>query len=333
MTWLLTGGAGYIGSHVLEELQQNGSDVVVVDDLSTGLEARVPANVPAYYVPIQKAEAIEEILREHEVTGVIHFAAKKAVGESVENPMYYYEENVGGLAALLRAMEQAGTRNIVFSSSAAVYGQPESDLVTESSPLAPESPYGHTKVAGEWMVRAASISRAASENPLSYSLLRYFNVAGAASPRLGDTTVANLVPMVFRALSQDQAPQVFGDDYPTPDGTCIRDYIHVVDLAHAHVVAAQACEDAAPGEFTTEYNVGTGKGSSVLEVLDMVRDVTGIEFDPDHVARRAGDPAVVVADPTKINSELSWVAQRDLRDMVESAWESWQAHHPQASAE
>lgn len=325
MTWLLTGGAGYIGSHVLEELQATGTDVVVVDDLSTGVEARVPEGVPAYYVPVQKTEAIEEILRDHEIAGVIHFAAKKAVGESVENPMYYYEENVGGLGSLLRAMEQAGTRNMVFSSSAAVYGQPDNAQVTEDTPLVPESPYGQTKVAGEWMVRAASQSRKDSEHPLSYSLLRYFNVAGAASPRLGDTSVANLIPLVFRALSKDQAPKVFGNDYPTPDGTCIRDYIHVVDLAQAHVVAAQACEDSAPGEFASEYNVGTGTGSSVIEVMDMVRDVTGIEFDPRIVARRPGDPAALVADPTKINSELSWVAQQDLRAMVESAWEAWQA--------
>lgn len=324
MTWLLTGGAGYIGSHVLEELQANGTDVVVVDDLSTGLESRVPEGVPAYYVPVQKTEALEEILREHKVTGVIHFAAKKAVGESVENPMYYYEENVGGLSSLLRAMEQAGTRNMVFSSSAAVYGQPDNPEVKEDSPLVPESPYGETKAAGEWMVRASSVSRANSENPLSYSLLRYFNVAGAKSPRLGDTSVANLIPLVFRALSQHEKPKVFGDDYPTADGTCIRDYIHVVDLAQAHVMAAGACESAAPGAFQTEYNVGTGKGSSVLEVMDEVRNVTGVDFEHEVTPRRPGDPAALVADPTKINTELSWKAQYDLQDMVASAWEAWQ---------
>lgn len=324
MTWLLTGGAGYIGSHVLEQLQASGSEVVVVDDLSTGLESRVPEGVSAYYVPVQKTEVVEEILRDHDVTGVIHFAAKKAVGESVERPMYYYEENVGGLASLLRAMDQAGTRNMVFSSSAAVYGEPDVGEVAEDAPLIPESPYGETKVAGEWMVRASARSRKGSVNPLSYSLLRYFNVAGAASPRFGDTSVANLIPLVFRALSQGEVPQVFGNDYPTPDGTCIRDYIHVVDLAQAHVVAAQACEKAIPGGFTTEYNVGTGQGSSVLEVLDMVREVTEIDFDPKIVSRRAGDPAKLVANPHKINSELGWVATHELRDMVASAWQAWQ---------
>ncbi len=327
MTWLLTGGAGYIGSHVLEELQAGGTDVVVVDDLSTGLESRVPDGVPAYYVPVQKTEAIEEILREHKVTGVIHFAAKKAVGESVENPMYYYEENVGGLASLLRAMEQAGTRNMVFSSSAAVYGQPDNPEVSEDSPLVPESPYGETKAAGEWMVRASAVSRAQSENPLSYSLLRYFNVAGAKSPTLGDTSVANLIPLVFRALSEGQKPKVFGDDYSTPDGTCIRDYIHVVDLAQAHVVAAQACEAASPGGFGAAYNIGTGTGSSVLEVLDEVRAVTGNDFEHEITPRRPGDPAALVADPTKIKTELGWSAQHDLADMVSSAWEAWQAQH------
>lgn len=323
MTWMLTGGAGYIGSHVLEELQLSGSEVVVVDNLSTGLETRVPDGVPAYYVPVQETKAIERILRDHEVTGVIHFAAKKAVGESVANPLYYYEENVGGLTSLLRAMQQTGTRNMVFSSSAAVYGQPDNAEVSEDSPLLPESPYGETKVVGEWLVRASAQARADSRDPLSFSLLRYFNVAGAGSPELGDTSVANLIPLVFRALSQDQRPQVFGDDYPTQDGTCIRDYIHVVDLAQAHVVAAQACESAAPGEFGREYNVGTGTGSSVLEVMEVVREVTGIKFQPELVDRRAGDPAALVADPTKINRELQWVAQKDLREMVESAWNSW----------
>jgi len=317
-TWLLTGGAGYIGAHVIESLRTSGREVVVLDDLSTGLLRKVPTGVPFVQANIADRAAVAATLRDHDITGVVHLAAKKAVGESVERPEYYYRENVDGMLSLLEAMADAGTGCLVYSSSAAVYGTPAQEFVTEDAPLAPESPYGQTKVIGEWMTR-----NAAAKRDLSWISLRYFNVAGAASPDLGDTSVFNLIPMVFRALAQQQRPQVFGADYPTPDGSCIRDYIHVADLSDAHVAAAAACEADRVGEV---YNVGRGQGVSVFEVMDMVAEVVGFDIEPEVSGRRAGDPAQLVATVAKIGAELGWSARYDLREMVSSAWRAWNAN-------
>jgi UDP-glucose 4-epimerase len=316
-TWLLTGGAGYIGAHVLRSLQASGRKVVVLDDLSTGLERKVPEGVPLIRANVADRQAVESALRDHEVTGVVHLAAKKAVGESVERPEYYYRENVDGMLSLLEAMSAAGTRCFVYSSSAAVYGAPAAEFVAEDAVRVPESPYGQTKVIGEWMTANAAVNR-----DLSWVSLRYFNVAGASSPDLGDTSVFNLIPMVFRALSQGRRPQVFGDDYPTPDGSCIRDYIHVADLADAHVVAAARSEEKTIG---TAYNVGRGRGVSVFEVMAVVSEVIGTDVGAEVGPRRAGDPAQLVARADKIREDLGWTATKDLRDMVASAWEAWNA--------
>jgi UDP-glucose 4-epimerase len=316
-TWLVTGGAGYIGSHVVRSLQASGRDVVVLDDFSMGLKRRVPEGVPVVEADVHDAAALAHTFRHHTIDGVIHLAAKKAAGESVGIPLYYYRENVDGLLSVLEAMEGTGVRRMVFSSSAAVYGTPDVNPVTEDALLRPESPYGETKVIGEWLVRDAGVAW-----NLSWSALRYFNVAGAAGDELGDNSVNNLIPMVFRALAEGRRPQVFGDDYPTPDGTCIRDYIHVQDLADAHVAAAARLET---GTRTDVFNVGRGQGASVREVMDTISAVIGRDVDAEVVGRRAGDPPATWAATAKVESELGWRASLDLGQMVASAWSAWQA--------
>ncbi|MGH8969952.1 MAG: UDP-glucose 4-epimerase GalE [Actinomycetes bacterium] len=317
MTWLLTGGAGYIGSHIARALGQAGMDVVVLDDLSSGFRENVADGVPFVEATLLDTAAVARALRDHDVTGVVHLAAKKAVGESVEKPLMYWQQNVEGTRSLLEACTDVGVERVLFSSSAAVYGTPDLDLVTEDAPPRPINPYGETKLIGEWMLR--DLARATK---IGWVSLRYFNVAGAGAPDLGDRGVFNLIPLVFRALSSGVPPQVFGADYPTPDGTCVRDYIHVVDLADAHVTAARALE---AGPQAATYNVGRGEGASVKEVLDVVRAVTGRDFEAEVVDRRPGDPARLVAAVDAIERDLGWTADRDLRDMVSSAWEAWQS--------
>jgi UDP-glucose 4-epimerase len=317
-SWLVTGGAGYIGAHVVRALLDEGESVVVIDDLSTGEAGRTP-EAAFVNASILDEDVVRTTLKDHSVQGIVHIAAKKQVGESVENPLFYYRENVAGLVSLLRAAVDVGVDAFVFSSSAATYGLPETAEVTEDSPLVPISPYGESKVIGEWLSR--DVAAVTSMRAIS---LRYFNVAGAMSPELGDPGVFNLIPLVFQALSRGEPPQVFGDDYPTPDGTCIRDYIHVGDIADAHVAALRHLANGGP---SATYNIGRGEGVSVLEVLRMVEDVTGIPVQPRVVARRPGDPAHVVAVVDRIRSELGWQARYDLRDMVESAWTAWVARH------
>ncbi|MEU3343424.1 UDP-glucose 4-epimerase GalE [Streptomyces sp. NPDC006700] len=323
MTWLITGGAGYIGAHVVHAMTEAGERAVVYDDLSTGFAERVPRGVPLVEGSTLDGDRVARALAEHEVTGVVHLAAKKQVGESVEQPLLYYRHNVEGLRILLEAVTAAGVGSFVFSSSAAVYGMPDVDLVTEETPCVPMSPYGETKLAGEWLVRATG--RATG---LSTASLRYFNVAGAANPGLADVGVFNLVPMVFERLTEDKPPLVFGDDYPTPDGTCIRDYIHVADLAEAHVAAARALRSS-PGRDLT-LNIGRGEGVSVREMIDTINAVTGYDRPPTVVPRRPGDPARVVASADRITMELGWKARRDLRDMISTAWQGWLHHHPRS---
>jgi UDP-glucose 4-epimerase len=320
MTWLVTGGAGYIGAHVVRALLQDGAKVVVLDDLSTGDGSRVDADAAFVEGSVLDRGAVRDLLRQHAVTGVVHIAAKKRVGESMADPLLYYRENVEGLIALLDSCRDQGVEKVVFSSSAATYGLPDVDLVDEDTPGVPLSPYGESKLIGEWVLRHCE--RAYGMRAMN---LRYFNVAGAATPELGDTGVFNLIPMVFERLQAGERPRVFGGDYPTPDGTCIRDYVHVADIADAHLAAARALEDGAVG---ATYNIGRGEGSSVLDVLRVIGEVTGRDTTPDVVDRRPGDPARIVAAVDRIRGGLGFTAARDLRAMVESAWAGWQLRHP-----
>ncbi|NXY96326.1 UDP-glucose 4-epimerase GalE [Streptomyces sp. BR123] len=323
MTFLITGGAGYIGSHVVRAMQLAGERVVVLDDLSTGNEDRVPEGVPLVIGSVLDRLVLDKTIREHKITGVVHLAGKKQVGESVEKPLYYYHENVEGLQVLLGAVAEAGVRNFLFSSSASVYGMPDVDLVTEETPCAPLSPYGETKLAGEWLVRAAG-----KAHGISTACLRYFNVAGAARPELADTGVFNLVPMVFQRFDEGEGARIFGDDYPTPDGTCIRDYIHVEDLAEAHVAAARKLGEWAAAEDYRDLtvNIGRGEGVSVREMARLLNEGTGHDFEPVVVPRRPGDPAKVVASADRIHAELGWKAKHDVREMITSAWAGWEAN-------
>ncbi len=320
MTWLVTGGAGYIGAHVVRALVEDGATAVVLDDLSTGDAARVDPGAAFVAGSVLDRDLVVRVLREHDVRGVVHIAAKKQVGESVADPLLYYRENVAGLVSLLEGCRAQGVDRFVFSSSAATYGLPDVDLVDEDTPGVPLSPYGESKLVGEWLLRDC-----ATAYDLRVMSMRYFNVAGAASRELGDPGVFNLIPLVFQALAAGRKPKVFGGDYPTPDGTCIRDYVHVADIAAAHLAAARALESGLPG---ATYNIGRGEGSSVLDVLRVVGEVTGTDTAYDVVDRRPGDPARVVAAVDRIREGLGFTAKRDLRDMVASAWAGWQASHP-----
>ncbi|MFF7153471.1 UDP-glucose 4-epimerase GalE [Streptomyces sp. NPDC008139] len=323
MTWMITGGAGYIGSHVVRALVADGQQVVVVDDLSTGDPERLPAGVPLVRGTVLDRALLDRTLSEHDVQGIVHIAAKKQVAESVERPLWYYRENVEGLRTVLEAAVEARVQRFVLSSSAAVYGMPDVDLVTEQTPCEPMSPYGETKLAGEWLVTA--VGRA---HGMATASLRYFNVAGAAAPELGDPGIFNLVPMVFDRLSRGQTPLIFGDDYPTPDGTCIRDYIHVEDIASAHVAAARRLTEDSKAALV--LNIGRGEGVSVAEMVGIIQEISGhTGIAPEVTARRPGDPARVVASADAIGRELGWKAVYDVREMVASAWAGWQLRHPE----
>lgn len=319
MSWLVTGGAGYIGTHVVDRMQAAGHEVVVLDDLSTGDAARV-GDAPLVEGSILDGGLVASVLRRHGVRGVVHVAGKKQAGESVEQPLHYWRENVAGMVSLLEACREAGVEQFVFSSSCSVYGMPDADLVTERTPRAPMSPYGETKLAGEQVLAAC-----ASAYGIRSAVLRYFNVAGAERPERGDVGVYNLIPMVFERLDAGLRPRVFGADYDTPDGTCIRDYVHVADIARAHVLCAEALD---AGSGSTVYNIGRGHGSSVLEVLEVIGETTGEDVSPEVVARRPGDPARIVGSAELARRELGFVAQHDLRSMVESAWAGWRLQHP-----
>lgn len=318
MAWLVTGGAGYIGAHVVRAFQAEGIDVVVLDDLSSGHAEFVPAEVPFVRGTLLDGDLVTRTLGRHAISGVVHVAGFKYAGVSVQRPLHTYQQNVTATATLLAAMQQAGVGNIVFSSSAAVYGTPHTDLVTEATPKNPESPYGESKLIGEWLLRDQE--RATG---LKHTSLRYFNVVGSGVPELSDTSPHNLFPLVFDALLEGRTPRINGEDYATPDGTCVRDYIHVADLAVSHAAAARRLESGQPIEAV--YNLGSGEGVSVRQIMDTVSDVTGIDFTPEIGPRRAGDPDRIVASGALATRDLQWRMRHSLDQMVRSAWESRQA--------
>jgi UDP-glucose 4-epimerase len=317
MTWLITGGAGYIGSHIVAAATRAGMKTVVIDDLSTGMRDRIPAETVFYHADIADRNVLQQILREHEITGVVHLAARKQVGESVQDPYGYWECNVGRMQVLLEELTSANVRSVVFSSSAAVYGSPVGGgELDEEAFCLPINPYGATKLAGELLVD--SLTQAGKIDCLS---LRYFNVAGAENAVLADRLALNLIPIALTKNDAGVDLPVFGTDYETPDGTCIRDYVHVVDLAEAHVAAMQHLAKGAVGH--TRLNIGTGKGSSVLEIVSGLEKVMGSKIAWSDAGRRAGDPAGLVAKVSKANEVLHWSAKHDLNDILQSAWDAW----------
>ena len=325
MTWLITGGAGYIGAHVVESTLAGGREVVVLDDLSSGIAERLNSSVPLIRTSLQSKAGINRVFEDANIAGVVHLAAKKRVGESVDRPDYYWQENVVGLQNLIEAMKNHDVKNFVFSSSAAVYGKPNfqpGTLITEQTPCSPINPYGATKLEGEVLSKAM-----AESDGMKVVALRYFNAAGAGRPQLGDQFIFNLVPIVFDALDRGEQPNVFGNDYQTPDGSCIRDYVHVQDVADAHIAAMKFVEESDPG--FTAINIGTGSGTSVYEVLEMIQDVTGISIEPIVGQRREGDPPALVADVSLAKEILGWQSSRDLREIVSSAWDAWKLGHKQ----
>ena len=315
MRLLVTGGAGYIGSVVAAVLADGGHEVVVVDDLSTGHADAVPA-AAAFLQGTIRGDEVRAALADG-IDAVLHFAAKSLVAESVAHPARYWENNLGGTLALLDAMRVAGTPRIVFSSTAAVYGEPERIPVTESDPVRPVNPYGASKVAVD-----TALAEHARMHGIAAVSLRYFNVAGAAADAAGTwrgerhDPETHLIPTVLATARDGRTLRLFGDDYPTPDGTCIRDYVHVSDLARAHVLALDAAE---PGSHTV-YNLGSGTGYSNREVLDACREVTGLDIPAEIAPRRPGDSAVLVASCEAITRDLGWSAEHDLRSMVADAW-------------
>jgi UDP-glucose 4-epimerase len=315
MTWLVIGGAGYIGAHVVHELRQTNRHVVVLDDLSSGDRTRVSAEIPLVIGSTADRSVLRKTFREYDVKGIIFLAGRKSAPDSVAHPLGYFRANVESLRVLLEEMDQFNITSILLSSSAAVYGTPRTPLVTEDSPTTPVNPYGETKLVCEWLLRAVGVACG-----LSWIALRYFNVVGATDPRLADRRGTSLFPMVFAETTAARPVLVTGTDYPTRDGSGVRDYVHVADVARAHVAAVQRLEKEPSSEI---YNVGTGRGYSVLEVVDEIRRATGLPVQVTAVGRRPCDPAEVVASVDRIHRELGWRAQHDLTDMVVSAWQAF----------
>lgn len=326
MNILVTGGAGYIGSHTIRRVQASGHTVIALDTLENGTRAAL-GDTPLVVGSTADRELVERVLRTEQIEAVIHFAAYKAVGDSVRQPGRYFDNNVCGTLALLEAMVTTGVSYLVFSSTAAVYGTPDSSPVTESHLLQPENPYGESKLLVERMLKWFELSHG-----LHSVTLRYFNAAGAAlEGDIGEdwSRTQSLVPMVMKAaLGRSPALKVFGTDYPTPDGTAIRDYVHVIDLADAHI---KALEYLLREQRSDIFNLGTGKGNSVQEVLDLTKAYSGIDIPVEYTDRRPGDPVAVWADNTKAREVLGWQPRYDLQTVIATAWD-WHRTHPDGFA-
>jgi len=327
MSILVTGGAGYIGSHTVAELLAHGEEVIVLDNLLTGHQQAVLSN-QSYQGDIRDEALLEEIFSRHSIEAVIHFAASSLVGESVQDPLKYYDNNVVAAQRLLAAMNRHGVKRIVFSSTAATYGEPKRIPIEESDPTEPTSPYGETKLAIEKMLKWCDHAYG-----IKYAALRYFNAAGAhPDGTIGEdhNPESHLIPIILQvALGQREHVTIFGDDYPTEDGSCVRDYVHVMDLANAHYLALQRLRHIGESGI---YNLGSGKGFSVKQVLEKAREVTGHPIPAVVTDRRGGDPAVLIASSRKAREELGWQPRyEDLGLMIESAWH-WHSRHPQGYA-
>ena len=324
MNVLVTGGAGYIGSHAVKRLLAEGHGVTVVDNLFRGHTEAVARKAKFEKLDIRETEALTAILQRDGIDCVMHFAAMAYVGESVQQPLTYYENNTAGSISLLRAIDSAGVQRMVFSSTCATYGEPETMPITEDTPQRPVNPYGHSKLIVEQLLR----DYANAHGEFGFVAPRYFNVAGcAADGSLGEDhePETHIIPNILRAaMGLRDSVSIFGDDYPTPDGTCVRDYVHVEDLVEAHIVAMNALK---AGDQRV-YNIGIGKGISVRELIDSVRRVTGRDFEVTIAPRRAGDPPQLYADASRIRRELGWSAKYTQIDrIVETAWR-WFKDHP-----
>lgn len=324
MNVMVAGGAGYIGSHAVKQLLEAGHNVVAIDNLFRGHGQAVDRRAAFHEVNLAETDTLANILAEHSIGCVMHFAALTYVGESVADPLAYYDNNTAGAVSLLKAMKTVGVKRFVFSSTAATYGEPETTPIVETIRQLPINPYGWSK----WCVERILQDYTAADPAFSFVALRYFNVAGAAADgSLGEDhdPETHLVPVLLKtALGQRPKATVFGTDYPTPDGTCIRDYVHVEDLCAAHIVAMNALK---PGDMRF-YNLGIGRGYSVKEIIDSVRRVTGIDFPIEYGPRRPGDPAVLYANADKIRRELGWTARYvDIDAIVATAW-NWFKKHP-----
>ena len=324
MKILVLGGAGYIGSHAVRQLRENHIEVVVVDNLETGHLKSVPSEVPFYQVDIRNKTALLAVFEKEKVDGVLHFAANSLVGESMTNPLKYYNNNVGGAQTLLEVLVESKVKYIVFSSSAATYGDIKDMPITEEVATCPTNTYGETKLAIEKMLKWTS-----KAHDIHYVCLRYFNVAGADfRGDIGEahTTETHLIPLILQGpLGQRPYISVFGDDYPTPDGTCIRDYIHVTDLVEAHLLALNYLMSGGKSDI---FNLGSNNGYSVLEMIEAARKVTGHPIPLQIDKRRMGDPAKLIASSKKAKEILAWAPKHtDLEEMISSAWK-WHKQHP-----